>query len=84
MSLGPKACLVESQCKVVPISQFRQESAPPAPVSLGLMIDHRLVAERSDDGCGFWRFSAHNPGDVVSLHRASELTGSGGCPCAST
>jgi hypothetical protein len=24
------------------------------------------------------------PGDVLSSHRASELTGSGGCPCAST
>jgi hypothetical protein len=40
--------------------------------------------ERSDGDCGFWRFNAHDLGDILSSHRASELTGSGGCRTTTT
>jgi hypothetical protein len=36
--------------------------------------------EPHDGDCGFWRFNAHNPGDVLSSHRAGELIGQSPLP----
>jgi len=44
------------------------------------MFDHRLVANVAMATAVSGGLNAHNPGDVLSSHRASELTGQSPLP----